>query len=366
MPGTIVALASSLVIRLALPGSERAESLLSTLETPVVFAAVALVVGLILYLVDFPMKMRIAGGDARRGFPLPSKELGLHLRGTPLENSEMSLYFILSDQYLPPDLHRRVYLFGSLYRVFVDLRIVLILATVVGPALALATTSRDVDLSAMPGLDGRALAAVLLLVGSALAVGLVGIRSHAANFLRKHGAVVDYLRQVREQAGAISVLALTLTLLGALSTLLLATGEPAPQMMGIAPLLIAVALWLSVEIGPPTEEPSRVSWRSGLLRLLRASYEDPQYSPLQRLLADLGLVLPWIVASSLATWNQGADPERILLWGVFLLPGVAIMSVRKHEVRLLTAYRDQCVWLDLHADRIKVIAKELRLPDAWN
>jgi len=117
---------------LAADGGARAAVL--TIQSPLVAIAVATFLGLGFYMIDLPTKTRLyKEGDPKR-FRLPSMTLADHLKGTSLGNypSSLSLYFLISDRYLPPEFHKRVYLFGSLYRVYVDLRFLLAIAVTLG------------------------------------------------------------------------------------------------------------------------------------------------------------------------------------------------------------------------------------------
>jgi hypothetical protein len=104
----------------------RAQSLnfVSVLESPLWALGIALVAGLLLYAIDIPARtylMRV--GDPPAGKGLPSRHLGEMLSSEALKDREMSVYFLLLDRFMHPETHRRIYLFGSLFRVFVDLRI---------------------------------------------------------------------------------------------------------------------------------------------------------------------------------------------------------------------------------------------------
>jgi hypothetical protein len=98
---------------------------------------------------------------------------------------------------------------------------------------------------------------------------------------------------------------------------------------------------------------------------LRAQRDGPQYSALQRVVCDLAVFAPWIVVAWIITTAQHQPATAAAAWAIFIVPSVAIVTVRKHAIRLLASYEDQSNWLDLHQHQIAEIKKNHGLRDRW-
>lgn len=144
---------------------------------------------------------------------------------------------------------------------------------------------------------------------------------------------------------------------------LLATAGGAPAAAGASLAVVQLWLWWALELGPP--EPESASWRARCLQRLRAARADVQYAAIQRLLYDIATVVPWLLASTWVNVLQDRDPIAALVWAIFVLPPVAIMSFRKHEERQLGIYREQSVWLEMHEADIDELKRTGLLPDRW-
>lgn len=137
IPGSIAVAVLAAVLRLAtgegalLSGGPFAEVIAALQGTTFLFAA--LVAGFILYLIDLPSRSRLSQeGDPDAGYQLPTNRLREMVKDTQLESKSFSLYFILSDGKLPAELHRRVYFFGGMFRIYFDLRVLAVVGTALG------------------------------------------------------------------------------------------------------------------------------------------------------------------------------------------------------------------------------------------
>ena len=192
-------------------------------------------------------------GDPKR-FRLPSMTLSDHLKGTPLGDypKSLSLYFLISDRYLPPEFHKRVYLFGSLYRVYVDLRFLLAVAGTLGISSGLMIASRKSGFDPTPSFDGDASLWTIAVIGSVLLAGSYGVAFYSFAVMAKYD-VRELGRRLRREAMAIAGCCVGLLLLGFLGTALLLSGELLLGLIGQILAVGAIALWTWVEIGPPAK-----------------------------------------------------------------------------------------------------------------
>jgi hypothetical protein len=341
--------------------------IVSVLESPIASLIAALILGMLLYLVDLPSRTRLfTEGDPARQRRLPSDTLATHLAGTPWSQYpvNLGLYFLVSDKYLPAEFHRRVYLFGSLYRVFVDLRALSILTVVVGVASSAAVGAQATGFDPTLPLNSRATAAVLAVVGAMLLAALPGLTSYGANVAAKHD-LHELWRRLRIEIRGISGLFVLVLSLGALASICMLQRPIALIFLGTGLASAQVVIWTWVELGPPNPPTRRADIRSITLARLGARRNDVQYGPLQRLAGDVGLATPWLVTSTVLHANQGGGVLGVLCWGAMAVVATTIMSVRKHEVRLLASYENQSVWLDLHAVELANLRQTGRLPDRW-
>ena len=258
LPGALGTLVLDLVLRFAVgpnvfaaDGGVRVAVL--TLQSPLVAIAAATFLGLGFYMIDLPTKTRLykEGYDPKR-FRLPSMTLSDHLKGTPLGDypKSLSLYFLISDRYLPPEFHKRVYLFGSLYRVYVDLRFLLAVAGTLGISSGLMIASRKSGFDPTPSFDGDASLWTIAVIGSVLLAGSYGVAFYSFAVMAKYD-VRELGRRLRREAMAIAGCCVGLLLLGFLGTARPLSGELLLGLIGQILAVGAIALWTWVEIGPP-------------------------------------------------------------------------------------------------------------------
>jgi hypothetical protein len=374
VPGALALFLADLVLRMAFgqgtwAADGSATQALHLLEQVSVALAASLLLGLILYSVDLPSRMRIQReGDPPR-FRVPTETLGELLRPSSLEAKKLGLYFLLSDRYLALETHKRVYLFGSLFRIFADLRFLLGAALITGiyllsidkwtlaPAVSMGDRLQwmadDWDIFSIP--------ALLL-----LAIGVISEHRHAVN-IRNQSRSADqdrrWFREARTQVAEIGPTALVGLALGVVGAI--AVGMEGQWRIIAAALAIAgLTLWMWVDIGPP-KDLTYPDLRSRALTLLGASRPRTQFTPLQRTLVDVATFAPWFIAADLAYRVAGVDPSETLIWLVLLTPASIIMASGKHEQRLLVIYEDQSTWLDLHRDFIEAIRDSGRFGDSW-
>jgi hypothetical protein len=161
--------------------------------------------------------------------------------------------------------------------------------------------------------------------------------------------------------GEVRAIALTLFVLSGAGAVFLVISQ-APW-VGSTLASASIAMWLAIEVGPLGMDPPQ-GWRSGLLRLLGLKSAKARFSGVQRLMIDLGMFLPWLLAASYLTLALGREGFVILWWFVLLTPITVTSYFSKHEQRLMNAYRDQVMWLDLHTEEIGEIAKGAA-PNRW-
>ena len=346
------------------------------LESTAGFTAFSLTAGLLLYMIDIPVKLRISRGGPDREHRIPSETLREMVKGSPLEKDALSLYFTLTDQYLPEEMRKRVYLFGSLYRIFVDMRVVLISVAVATMACSEVVARAGVATIPHTELDAVAGLSVVGIVAALVAIGGFGVRRHVllsrAARLRDAGGDPENVAAARpglwqqawSDARGVIRPVLVLASAGGVAALLSASSDGIGTAVGLFAALCQLALWMMLEVGPPDDARSE-KWRDRVLVALRARHKGFQYAAAQRLLFDLFLILPWLVG---ATWTNvvlDRDPAAVLAWSLLIVPPVVVMSFRKHEERLLGIYKEQTVWLEMHAKDIEGIRDSGLLPDRW-
>lgn len=366
-PGVLGLLVADIVLRLSFgPHPARADGgvggLVQAIETPVVWLAGSLFLGLLLYLIDLPMKTRLYDeGDPGRGFRLPSATLRSLLKDEYLRKRSLGLYFLLSDRYLPPELHRRIYLFGSLYRIYVDLRILLGAGLVAGVLAGSFVAARRPAFDPWPQVTFEAFITPILVLLLVLLVGLYGVFVHRKSVQQKHpDARTEYRRRVIDDVRSswrVWILMLILGLFGAV----IVRFAPIPALA----ILFAMAhfiLWLWVELGPPKR---KAGIRHRTFSWLHMVKDDVHYSPFQRLICDICLFFPWLLAAAALSFNIGAGPGAVGGWAILAVPCTTIMSAHKHEVRLLYSFEDQSLYLQMHRREIEQIDRTGQLPDQW-
>lgn len=332
-----------------------------------VATTLALLIGLLLYALDFPTRFTLYGGaDPQHNVKLPTQVLREQLAGSDLAPKSFGLYFILSDAFMPEEMHKRVYLFGSLFRVFADLRALLAAAMVAGAAVALVDAAGGEEFELTQGGLGDGLLATAAIIGAIAGVGVLGgVRAHATRFRSKRareGSGGTFRARLRRDLRAIAWAWVIVFVSGTVAVGLMAAATTAAQAVGVLLAIAGYVLWASIEIGPP-KVGDQFGWRSRLLRRLRADCTDAQYSVFQRLLADIALFGPWLVGAALAGANQGRAATHMFAWALLVVPATAIMSIRKHEIRLLNVFQDQCLWLELNTDRLARLRTSGRLSD---
>jgi hypothetical protein len=375
IPGSIAVAIFSAVLRLAAgEGKLLADGpfagVVAALEgTTFLFAALA--VGFILYLADLPTRARVFKGDPDNGIQLPTDALREMLKGTPHQDKSFSLYFILSDGRLPPELHRRIYFFGGLYRIYFDARLLAAGGVALGGPFALAVAGEGI--SDLIGSTYLASAAALLVV--VVLMTLVGESRHAVESMKKHapkdrpypssGLGREYLGRAWKGFAAMLPAAAVVLLLGIAANFMADAASNWLRISGVCTAGAALLLWVMVELGPPTPDTKDEGTRSGdpvrgriLVWLRLKPSTQTQYTQLQRGVMDLALFAPAVVGAACAAQNQGRSALWVLAWGFLLLPAVLIMAIRKHEQRLLASYKDQVRWLQINEENIKTLATQ--------
>lgn len=367
VPGVVALMILNVSLRLAsgvgplsAPETGAAADVLGALDNASTSAGVALVIGLLLYAIDIPGRTRLSQeGDGW----LPSDRLKAMLEEAGAADGRrqraLSLYFIISDGYLPAELHRRVYLFGSLYRVYVDLRVLLALSLVATP-IGLAYRLSGVEPDALGNFRWTAVLVTFLVAILTIAAGLAETLEYLQRRRRKTQRSSS--TEVAPRGGVLAgipklMLIMVVSLCG--GAVLVVVGPPLVQALGAAIAFGSFMLWLALEIGPVTDEDAdatrRAKWLRSILPNRRGT--SSQFTPIQRLAGDVSIV---VAASSVAGVLGGALGRTAtdnLAWAVLAVPLAAILGFRKHEQRQLNVYKDQTTWLELHEPEIQELAR---------
>lgn len=335
---------------------------LNVLESPLWALGIALVAGLLLYAIDVPARtylMRV--GDPAAGKGLPSRHLGEMLSSEALREREMSVYFLLLDRYMHPETHRRIYLFGSLFRVFVDLRILAGFFFVLSLVAGLLAGSGDIRLTA---LSEELATWTTLTMALWVAAYFYGFGQHAMNSARKHRTgIKDFLERHGPEILKIWPIALLLVAVNMFSVAMALSGlQVLVTVVGSA---LGFGLWLRLEIGPP---PGLGYWPGVWWRAVQFTgvKVDNGLSAHQRAVVDLAEFGPWLLAAPFLVHALGREASWVSAWLVFLVPIGLVLGFHKHEDRLRNTYGDQITWLDLHSDEIRRLDERGQLPSDWS
>lgn len=381
LPGGFGITVLSLVLRLAgdsgahFSGGVFAPLVGALQGAPFLFAA--LVLGLLLYLLDLPTRARLyTGGDPARDAEPPSVRLRELVGDADLKQRSLSLYFILSDAHMPEEFHRRVYFFGGTYRTFFDARLLAAAGMIIGGPLAL--TLHGATLGA--GAHYLAAAAVAAAIVPVLLVGEQGHRIRrlrAATQRRRtdHDPLAAYRLERRTEVVELGWTLLALLCLGTAAFFLSAAGPVLVRALGLGAAVGSLFIWGMTELGPPVPQDgvgqarptnARFGSREATMAVLRLPAKPrPQYWPLQRGLLDLAAFTPPLAAAAAAAAAAGRPPVAVLLWGLPAVSATLIMSVRKHEERLITNYRDQNAWLELNRAKLATLSPAHLSTDTW-
>ena len=367
VPGWFVVAFLDVGVRLALneaplASMETVANFLEVIESPFIALGVALIAGLILYAIDVPARTHVMRvGDPPSGKGLPSWHLSKMLSNEVFEGREMSVYFLLLDRYMHPETHRRIYLFGSLFRIFVDLRILAGLFFVLSVMSGLFVQTPHPRLSVI---TREFVVWTVLTAGIWMSGYAYGIGQHAINSTRKHrSTIVQFLKRHGPSTFMIWPIAL-LTL--AVNTLAVAMSVSGAPLLGTAAVsAVGFALWLRLEIGPPAgiEYWPGVWWRIVQLTGVRL---DEGLTSHHRAFLDIATFAPWLVAAAYLTEALGRQAGWVAAWLALLLPLGLILGFHKHEDRLRNAYGDQNSWLDLHSAEIQKLDQTGQLPSNWS
>lgn len=374
VPGALAVLIVDIATRLALgpnpfAADGGASDFVQVLESAATFAIISLLVGLLLYLVDVPSRTRVfREGDPVHDYSLPSQTLRNHLV-EELKPKAMSIYFLLSDRYLSDAMHRRVYFFGSMFRVFVDLRVLLSFGALFGLSVTVMSARNDQPFQPVQQWPGLAIAVFAAMCVGMFVVGSVGVFDHWRRFARRRRSeqVEDPSRafgtELARELSEFRGIAMTISAFTWLGFSVLLWFPRTFLTLGLLSLVGAFAFWLWVEIGPPSDD---LTLRSAVMRRLGVNTTSVQFTTAQRLFADASLLIPALAfgvgSALLLDWS----PYQIVAWGILVFPCTAIMSLRKHELRILNIYREQSVWLDLNRSRIDSINQTGELPTSWD
>ncbi|MFP3881930.1 MAG: hypothetical protein ACLFWH_06380 [Actinomycetota bacterium] len=334
------------------------ESVVEAIEAVATFVLLALILGLFLYLLDFPERLRIFKGDPTWAVQ-PSKAMKEIIADTPdsvrerYEHDALSLYFLFSDRYLPDDLHKRIYLFGAIYKIFVDLRLLSVAALVISIPLAISAVRSDGSQAVSDSLSlTSALAVVPILIYVAL-MGAIAARTRHVRHLENPSDAPT------PNPSLSAVCVLSLFLLASFSIWVAVALPPSASWVSIVPALATLAYWFWFEVGPPrmgSKGARTVRWRDKVLMALGCEASDrPQFTSVQRTFLDIAVFGPFLVGASAAGALLGRSPSAVLAWGILIAPATLIMTNRKHEERLLGAYRHQVAWVHLHEAKIREI-----------
>jgi hypothetical protein len=373
IPGGVAASILVIVLRLAtLDGQPTAlATAAETVTTGAVFLLMSLTLGFLLYALDLPNKTRLAAeGDPDNHVYLPSTVLFEMLKGTPAAGKSFSLYFFLTDAYLPAETHRRIYFFGGIHRIFADARFLLASSVILGPQICLAL----IVPSSILALDFSGVAAWTLGLAFTVLAGVAVLAElpHALASISKAkreptAGRARYRTRLLKGIGHIWRAWMLLLALGIGSVILTNAGSHVSSVFGVGLSLAALLLWGMLEVGPPRDaNPRKADFRSACMRTIGLKpWTRTQYIPAQRAMFDLAAFLPPLVATSAITDAQQVPAMWILAWAALASLATVVMAIRKHEVRLINNYKDQVTWLRLNESKIKRLGRAGEF-DGWS
>lgn len=337
------------------------------------FLTAALALGFILYVIDLPTRARIyLEGDPKNGKVLPSATLRRLLldantrNSAFLSNRSLSLYFLLSDAHLPAELHRKVYFFGGLYRIYSDARILAMSALALGPCAGLIVVGDGHLSHRVPWTESLPFLVCILFP---VLAGISSELGHAAASIRAHRDYPDaprYRKRLADGIREVSGVAFAVFILEVAGWLLCSQDEIGLRVIGLGLATASVTLWCFFEMGPPPQSSSKLLLRSLSLRRLGCHpTRRTQFAPAQRAGVDLALIASSLLGAATLTIEQGRSPWALVLWGGFAAVATLIVVTRKHEVRLLNSYADQSTWLELNRGKIEAMARDASTQSTW-
>ncbi|WP_139278871.1 hypothetical protein [Rhodococcus ruber] len=371
LPGAVAAVVLNLILRLAtgsgvMYAGGPAAPLIDAL-TGFSFVFVALAFGFLIYVTDLPVRTRLhAEGDPKNGYEMPAATLQRILRSASgsqkqlLIDRDRSIYFLLTDTHLPAELHRRVYFFGSMFKLYFDVRFLMMLALAFGPAVGFAISHGNpapftINWSYMPS--------VSVCLFFVLIAGVLAERNHAKASIARHGAT-PYWKELGDAVKGTMLGALVISAAQLIGWFLVAQPSWGLSALGLLLCAISMILWAFFEMGPPsgnfnTNTIAKSTIRTPVLRVLKCKdSERPQFYPAQRMLIDFALVAPALGGAASLAVLQDRSPWTVLFWGAFAGIATLILTVRKHEVQLLRSFRDQSTWLELNRRAIVGLVEE--------
>jgi hypothetical protein len=334
------------------------------------FLVAALMAGFLLYLLDIPQKTRLGSqGDPGNDVPMPTTALKEMLQQTPgdrwISGRAFSLYFLLSDKHMPPEFHRRVYFFGSIYRMYADARYLTAAGIALGVPLGLMVTQG----SRIPWASGAHLALALISVFALLLIGGTGELRHAGASIRKREGEKNgrrYLRRLGRAVRDVLPLSVLIALLQTFGLILSGQKGGKEQALGLSLCALGLLFWMMGEMGPPPKTVHRHELRYRALSWLRLpGTDDLQLTPAQRTGIDIALFGPSLVGAAALAMQQDRAAAGVFLWSALALIATTIMSVRKHEVRLINSLKDQVAWLVVNSNNVDDLRRNAARRGAW-
>ena len=273
----------------------------------------------------------------------------------------LGLYFLFTDNDLPPDTNKRIYLFGAIFKIMTDLRILLFTGLIIGIPFSIAFAGNRYSARNLPHLElnGSAVTSVALIAIVVAILGMVGwvkVRQEELSFERSTGKTLQ-----RPSAKEIILPGLVLVGLMAASVLIAIHLRGQSRYLCLVPAVLAVLFWFGIEVGPPREvelsegvSPFEDGIHDPLFRMLRVrNSAAPQFPIWYRTTTDLAVIVPALVGATVACTWLARSSESVLAWSILIVPAVLIMTVHKHEARLMGAYSNQLAYLDLAQGRIR-------------
>lgn len=378
VPGTIAAFVLDMTIRLvtgsSLSSSETSSyaSLLHTIESPGVFLAISFAIGLFLYLIDLAERLRIFRGDAKHPLPSSLMEKFVVASDAGLKEEDklhlsVSTFFLIVDAYLPDRIHKRVYFFGALFKIYTDARVLLVNSLIFGAPMSI-IYSRWQEYSELKyAFSGTALFAVAVIFATLLIVVLWRFRVELVKDIDNGGEKVTGKQQVRTALIGCGRMATLQFLFGTIAVSLAVYGQGIVQWFFLVPSTIASILWFWLEVGPPRDEKDKLSGFRDIFLVkvghISRAKDLPKFSVGFRGATDMALFLPLLVGVTMANTNGSRSGLFVFAWALVVVPAVCIMAIHKHETRMLEMYSHQAIWIKLMSSKIpKILDKREGFP----
>lgn len=304
------------------------------IEQPFTAFTIAFALGLLLYFVD------LGYGAPQYYASIPSTHLEKELRKRNCKDADwVSLYLVVGDSMLPPQLQDRALFYGAVYRIGFQVIFFAFLTVAAVPVVILHLRSNTASLDITFRTETAAAAAVVVFTALLPRLGrCVWIKQQKQ---RRPSEEKTLAKKVRFVMGVVTLLSLPTA-----AWLYAGFAEEETWAQPVIEITTAVAIvgWGILRLGGPL----KARWE--YMRGARRTKPDVPHRPSEVALLDLVVAVPSIVGMV----TLGPSLRLGSIWALALLTATALLLAffRKHERQQWGIYRNQSLWIDANIDDI--------------